>query len=201
MKGDVMRVIINKYQSACKRCNNTLEIGTEIYYEKSQGVFCIGCEPKTEDEIRYYRTLKAQKRADQLINKSNRLRIEANDKLKSEEHFRGDYAFNTQPGHIPERARLIRRWDKGRELLEESEKAKEKAESIMIYKTKVKGDAERKRELQRTEQDKIIKVGSIIYDFCFGKGIVVSIHKKSYRIKFDSGGTYSRDKTYVKLIN
>lgn len=29
--------------------------------------------------------------------------------LKQGEQFRGDYAFNTQPGHIPERARLIAR--------------------------------------------------------------------------------------------
>jgi hypothetical protein len=28
------------------------------------------------------------------------------------EPFRGDYAFNTQPGHIPERARVIRRTEK-----------------------------------------------------------------------------------------
>ena len=29
--------------------------------------------------------------------------------FREAEHFHGDYAFNTQPGHIPERARLIRR--------------------------------------------------------------------------------------------
>jgi len=31
--------------------------------------------------------------------------------LKSHEKYRGDYAFNTQPGHIPERARVIRQED------------------------------------------------------------------------------------------
>lgn len=31
---------------------------------------------------------------------------------KANEPFRGDYAFNTQPGHIPERARVLRRTDK-----------------------------------------------------------------------------------------
>lgn len=31
---------------------------------------------------------------------------------KSNEAYRGDYAFNTQPGHIPERARVIARDDK-----------------------------------------------------------------------------------------
>lgn len=32
--------------------------------------------------------------------------------LKRNEPFRGDHAFNTQPGHIPERARVIAREDK-----------------------------------------------------------------------------------------
>ena len=33
------------------------------------------------------------------------------------EQYRGDYAFNTQPGHIPERARLIAREDRAFESL------------------------------------------------------------------------------------
>jgi len=32
--------------------------------------------------------------------------------LRQNEPFRGDWAFNTQPGHIPERARAIRRSDR-----------------------------------------------------------------------------------------
>lgn len=32
--------------------------------------------------------------------------------LAADERFRGDYAFNTQPGHIPERARVIAREDR-----------------------------------------------------------------------------------------
>jgi hypothetical protein len=35
--------------------------------------------------------------------------------LKQNEPFRGDIAFNTQPGHIPERARAIRRDDRAAE--------------------------------------------------------------------------------------
>src|SRR3990167_4134387 len=31
------------------------------------------------------------------------------------ERYRGDYAFNTQPGHIPERARLIKREERAYE--------------------------------------------------------------------------------------
>ena len=34
------------------------------------------------------------------------------------DRFRGDWAFNTQPGHIPERARVIRIEDKAHEHIE-----------------------------------------------------------------------------------
>ena len=37
--------------------------------------------------------------------------------FKQGEHYRGDHAFNTQPGHIPERARLIAREDRAHESL------------------------------------------------------------------------------------
>lgn len=39
----------------------------------------------------------------------------AADLLKQNEPFRGDHAFNTQPGHIPERARAIRRSERAGE--------------------------------------------------------------------------------------
>jgi hypothetical protein len=50
--------------------------------------------------------------------------------LKSHEHYRGDYAFNTQPGHIPERARVIRQEDRAFESLRKAQSMNERAGSI-----------------------------------------------------------------------
>jgi Domain of unknown function (DUF3560) len=49
---------------------------------------------------------------------------------KQAERFRGDVAFNTQPGHIPERARLIRRQEKGFELRQKADHHKAKASAL-----------------------------------------------------------------------
>lgn len=45
--------------------------------------------------------------------------------FKSHEQYRGDHAFNTQPGHIPERARVIAREDRAHESLQKARMARE----------------------------------------------------------------------------
>lgn len=50
--------------------------------------------------------------------------------FKSHEQYRGDYAFNTQPGHIPERARVIRQEDRAFESLRKADSMNERAGSI-----------------------------------------------------------------------
>jgi hypothetical protein len=50
--------------------------------------------------------------------------------LKSHEHYRGDYAFNTQPGHIPERARVIKQEDRAFESLRKADSMDARARSI-----------------------------------------------------------------------
>ena len=50
--------------------------------------------------------------------------------FKQGEHFRGDNAFNTQPGHIPERARLIAREDRAFESLRKAESMESRAGNI-----------------------------------------------------------------------
>ncbi len=61
-------------------------------------------------------------------------------------------------------------------------------------------DAERAREAQRAELDKVIGIGSKVYDFAYGDGEVVKVNKKTYMIKWASGGQFTRDKTYVKPL-
>jgi hypothetical protein len=194
-----MRQITIRYEGDCRRCGKALEIGQQAFYEKSTGCFCVGCEPKDTEEIRHYRKLKAQKKAERLINKADRLEREAEQKMSVFNSFRGDTAFMTQPGHIPGRDRIIKRYDKGHELLAEARQARDRAENVQ--KVRVAGDAERKRDRIRQAMDQRVQKGSRVYDFCFGDGTIVSVHKKSYRIKFDrSGSTWARDKSYVRAL-
>ena len=50
--------------------------------------------------------------------------------FKAGEHYRGDHAFNTQPGHIPERARLIAREDRAHESLAKADSMNSRAAGI-----------------------------------------------------------------------
>lgn len=50
--------------------------------------------------------------------------------LKQNGPFRGDHAFNTQPGHIPERARAIARMDRAFENLEKAKSMNARADGI-----------------------------------------------------------------------
>jgi len=50
--------------------------------------------------------------------------------FKQGEHFRSDHAFNTQPGHIPERARLIAREDRAFESLNKAKQMNARADGI-----------------------------------------------------------------------
>jgi hypothetical protein len=50
--------------------------------------------------------------------------------FKAGEVYRGDHAFNFQPGHIPQRARLIAREDRAHESLRKAERMNEKADHI-----------------------------------------------------------------------
>jgi len=194
-----MRQITIKYEGSCRRCEKPLEIGQQSFYEKSMGCFCLGCEPTDTEEIRHFRQLKAEKKAERLINKADRLEREAEQKMSAFNEARKDFAWVSQPGHIPGRDKILNRYDKGHELLREASAVRERAENVQ--KVRVAGDAERKRDRIREAMDQRVQKGSRVYDFCFGNGIIVSVHKKSYRIKFDqSGSTWARDKSYVRAL-
>ena len=60
--------------------------------------------------------------------------------------------------------------------------------------------AEKKKELERNEQDKVIFVGTAVHDFCFGRGIVRRVNKKTYTVEFNNGSKYARDKRFVEVI-
>jgi len=194
-----MREIILRYGGRCARCGAELEAGQPAKYEKSQGIFCLGCEPKTVDEIRQFRTVRAEARADRLTARADRLDTEAERRAAPLEAMRGDIAFFTQPGRIPFRERIFKSFDKAGELAKEARELRERADGVLKYRTCVAGDAERRRQAKREALDAILGKGARVHDAVFGSGEIVSVHKKSYRIKFDrSGSTYARDKSYVR---
>jgi hypothetical protein len=51
--------------------------------------------------------------------------------FKSNEPYTSDYAFNTQPGHIPVRSRIIRQEDRAFESLQKADSMKSRADSIL----------------------------------------------------------------------
>jgi len=194
-----MREIILRYGGRCARCGAELEAGQPAKYEKSQGIFCPPCEPQGPDEIRQFRTIKAEARAERLTARADRLDADATRRAAPFEAMRGDIAFFTQPGRIPYRDRIFRSFDKAGELAKGARELRERAEGVLTYRTRVAGDAERRRQAEREALDAILGKGARVYDVVFGSGEIVSVHKKSYRIKFDrSGSTYARDKSYVR---
>jgi hypothetical protein len=194
-----MKQIAVRYEGECKRCGAVLEVGTEAMYEKSMGIFCVGCEPKTVDEIREFRTIKAEAKAEKYLTWAEKRESDATAKLNSYPSIRHDWAFITQPGRIPFRDRMNKSDERAMESLAIAKGFRQKASSMMNV--RVAGDAERKRQALREKMDTVVSKGSRVEDYCFGQGVVIGVYAKSYRIKFDRGYTYSRDKTYVFPIN
>ena len=190
-----MRQITVKYSGECKKCGAALDEGVQAMYEKSMGIFCIGCEPKDVEEIRIFRLEKAEKKAVLYEEWADKREVKANTTLNSHSKMRHDWAFITQPGYIPARSRMIRADDRALESLNVAKGFRHKANSLRHV--RVAGDAERKRETHREKMDLIVHKGSRVHDFAFGDGEVIGVYSKSYRIKFDNGGTYARDKSYI----
>jgi hypothetical protein len=199
-----MRELTVKYQGECSKCGAALEIGSLAMYEKTTGIFCVGCQPKTVDEIRAFRTERAERKAARYEGWADKREHDATAKLNSFPEIRHDWAFITQPGHIPFRARMNASDDRAFESLKIAKGMREKAANILDV--RVAGDAERRREKVRAALDTIISKGSRVQDAVFGEGVVLGVYKKSYRIQFDSKCgpgqffTCARDKSYVRPI-
>lgn len=127
-------------------------------------------------------------------------------KSMEDAHFKWTHAFDfTEPikiGHHSEkkhRAIMEKRDNEMRSIIENDKIIKrmlEKAENLERFANTNKGDAERKREEQRAKVDTLFKVGSNVYDFCFREGVIMKVNKKTFTIKFASGSTFTRDKSY-----
>jgi hypothetical protein len=185
-----MRQLTVKYEGQCTACGNDLNIGDSAMYERKTGIFCIGCEPVDPEDIRKYRQEKADLKAAKYEEWADKRRTEANATLNRTDRFTGDIAFNTQPGHIPLRARIIRQQDKAFESLRIAQKMEKKA--ALLRDVRVKGDAERKRQSQRDFVRSKIKVGMEVDTAHYGRGIVEKINQKTARIsKTGASGNFT----------
>ncbi len=193
-----MRQLEVKYQGECSACGAALEIGQPAMYEKTTGIFCVGCEPITVDEIRAFRTVKAEAKATRYDGWADKREKKAEAALNSFPTIRRDWAFITQPGRIPFRERMNKADDRAYESLKVAEGMRDKAENLRHV--RVAGDAERNREKIRAALDNLIKKGSRVFDHSGGEGTVIGVYSKSYRIKFDRGFTWSRDKSFVRPL-
>ncbi len=156
-------------------------------------------------DLREYRQQKLNIKIQRLRERAERLEKIAEGKQAEFNARRGDIAFLTQPASRSssfgrQRDRIYNRYDQGIKLQIEAENLSKKADWMEKRGVAVKGDAEKARQAKRDRLDKIISVGSKVYDSIFSKGEVIRVNKKTYTIRFTSGFTCARDKTYVKLI-
>jgi len=69
---------------------------------------------------------------------------------------------------------------------------------------RVKGDAERAKQIKREANDLKAVIGGVVFDGVFGDGIIEKINKKTYTIRFKSkvrDGDYitTRPKHFIKF--
>lgn len=83
----------------------------------------------TDDERPNYRA-RRQARAERLRGWAGKREDKAQATLDAGAPYREDHAFNTQPGHIPERARVIAREDRAYESMDKAASMRSRADGI-----------------------------------------------------------------------
>ncbi len=194
-----MRQITIKYEGECKKCSNVLVVDTQAMYEKSMGCFCLGCEPKDMEEIRYYRQIKADRKAEKYNEWADKREKKAEAQLNSYPEIRSDIAFNTQPGHIPFRECMNRADNKAYESIGKAKEMRAKAESLNHV--RVKGDATKRQQAERDKNDARFKVGDHVKSWIVGACTILKINKKTYSVQVASSNrTITQDKSFITTL-
>jgi hypothetical protein len=111
--------------------------------------------------------------------------------------YRGDIAFNTQPGRIPLREQMLREQERGFELRKKAQAQLQRARELRNLATTNKGDAERKRQTQRDAVT--VEKGARISTLMYGPGRVVRVNKKTVSYYSEqTGSVINVDKSWVK---
>ncbi len=185
-----MRTIVLRYAGECRECGATLAVGASAVYERRVGVFCPDCGPTDPEDIRAYRQEAGDRRAEKYEGWAARRRERANATLDhNRKHYTGDIAFNTQPGHIPLRARVNAQDARAFESLQVAERFERKAKALRHV--RVAGDAERKRQAKRDAVRPLLKVGMRVDTGIYGAGVVERINRKTATVgQTGTSGTY-----------
>jgi hypothetical protein len=107
-----------------------------------------------------------------------------------------DWAFMSQPGHIPARARDIAQTDRAVALLAKAAEHSAKAEQLARMASTTKGDAERARQIVR--DGKTFEAGQAVVSVHYGAATVLKVNAKSVRIRLASGFETTQDKSYLR---
>jgi hypothetical protein len=199
-----MREITLKYSGECRKCGATLPTGGRAIYERHVGVFCLECGPTDPEDIRAYRQEGADRKAERYDAWATKREAVANATLKhNRDHYTGDIAFCTQPGHIPLRARVIRQDDKARESLNVAHGMRDKAARLSGG-VRVKGDAARRDQAKRDAIRPLLEIGMKVSSGILGTGLIERINKKTARVGHcGRSGTYSGniDLAWLKIVS
>ena len=119
-------------------------------------------------------------KADKLEQWAQKRIDEAKAVIEHNRHYTDDHAFNTQPGHIPLRARVIVQNDKAYASIRKAEQMLQKAERLRN--PPIKGEKEVSRQAQREYIREQLIVGQQVETALYGNGIVKRINKKTATI-------------------
>jgi hypothetical protein len=193
-----MRALINKYSGECRKCGKTLEVGSNVVYEKHVGIFCPPCAPTDAEEIRAYRQAAADKRADKYEEWAGKREAKAEALYKPTERYNGDTAFWTQPGRIIARERVFSAREKSFEETKTAERFRSKADSLRHV--VVKGDAAKADEARRVIVRGWIKPGMMVDTCHCGILKVLKVNKKTATIE-GRHGNFTHDLMYLNPIS
>lgn len=194
-----MRTLINKYAGNCRKCGAELPEGSQVAYERKIGIFCPSCAPADgSEELRGYRQEARDTKAARYEEWAGKRRAKAESVFKADSWAHGDTAFNTQPGRIPERDRMIARHERQFESLRKAESMEAKAESLR-QPVAVKGDAERRHEARREAMRQILKPGMMVNALSVEPVQVLKVNKKTATLK-GKFGNYTMDLSLLDLV-
>lgn len=143
---------------------------------------------------------------ERLRKRAARLEAEARVKMAEFDRNRQDIAWLTQPANPNstfgrQRRRVYERYDKGLQMLAEARELRDRADRLERHGIPEKGDAERRRQRRREAADRVITVGSRVSHPMGGHGTVIRVNRKTYRVEFDRGFTWTEDKSFFSLLN
>lgn len=186
--GAVVRLITTKYAGECAKCAAAIPAGAQAVYERRVGVYCPPCAPTDPEEIRAVRTEAAERRADRLDGWAEKREERAAATLDvGSEHYSRDWAFITQPGHIPARARWIAKQEREFENMRTAQAMRAKANSLRNG-VRVAGDAEARHEAEREFVRGWIAVGLRVETAHYGTGTVRKVNRKTASVECDGFG-------------